>query len=30
MTLFGRLRTGLRRTAEQLGTRFDEILGTGR
>ena len=27
MTLFGRLRTGLRRTAEQLGTRFDEILG---
>ncbi len=27
MTIFGRLRTGLRRTAEQLGTRFDEILG---
>ena len=27
MTLIGRLRSGLRRTAEQLGTRFDEILG---
>ena len=27
MTLIGRLRVGLRRTAEQLGTRFDEILG---
>jgi len=27
MTLIGRLRSGLRRTAEQLGTRSDEILG---
>ena len=27
MTLIGRLRSGLRRTAERLGTRVDEILG---